>query len=233
MGDGEGTVTALRRAAEIGYADTARQRDIHFRLARAYHALGKFDDSAQEYRRVTELNGNEDYTAAEALEQIAALVATGADAYEPAPYRRYGLRPSAWNVAQTIVARVELAAEPDAALRERLAEVIEDAIRNAHELSHEEPAVFSGRFLEIAVDTDPDGTPYSDEIPQSAFAALEAAVDAVHAIAPIVEAVGYNAIGLSDDDPGEQWSIATQPVPDAGPEPTYYVAFWPFAFAPQ
>ncbi|NVB78360.1 MAG: hypothetical protein HOV81_08205 [Kofleriaceae bacterium] len=232
-GDGEGTVAALKRAAEIGYEEASRQRDIHFRLARAYHALGKFETAEHEYRRTTELQGDEDYTAADALPQIATLVATGAAAYEPAPYRRYGLRPSTWHVAQTIAARVQLAAEPDEALREKLAEVIEEVIAEAGEIAHHEAAVFSGRFLEIAVVTDPDGMPYSDELPHSAFAALEAAVDAVHAIAPIVEAVGYNAIGLSDRDPGEQWSIATQPVPDAGPAPTYYVAFWPFAFAPQ
>ncbi|NVB78359.1 MAG: hypothetical protein HOV81_08200 [Kofleriaceae bacterium] len=227
MGDGDATVAALTRAAEIGYEDSSRQRDIHFRLARAYQALGKLEDAEREWRRMTELEGDEDYTAADAVAQIAELVANGADAYEPAPYRRYGLRPSTWHVSSSIAARLQLAAEPDDALREKLAEVIEETIVERAELAPEE-AKFTGRFIEITVETDPDG-----DFPESAFEALEAAADAVHAIAPLVEAVGYSAIGLSDDDAGEQWSIATQPVPDAGPEPTYYVAFWPFAFAPQ
>jgi tetratricopeptide (TPR) repeat protein len=216
-GNGPGTVAALLRAAEIGYEDTMRQRDIHFRLARAYQAMGQWAESEEQWRKATELEGDEDYTAAEAVAQIAKLVERGvkAKAKRP-PYRRYGLRPSTWHLSTTIAARLQLEKEPD----EDLVTEIEDQLVGDVKVT--------GRFVEIAVEVDPD-----DGFPAEGFEAIEAAADAIHAITPVVEVVGYNAIGLSDDDPGEQWSIATQPVPDAGPEPSYHVAFWPFAFAAQ
>ena len=217
MGDSEGTIAALLRAAEIGYEDATRQRDIHFRLARAYHATGQWVESEEQWRKMTELEGDEDYTAAEAVAEIAKLVEKGvkAKAKRP-PYRRYGMKPTTWHLSSTIAARLQLEKEPD----EDLILEIEDQLVGDVKVT--------GRFVEIAVEVDPD-----DGFPTEGFEALEAAADAIHAIAPLVEVVGYNAIGLSEDDPGEQWSIATQPVPDAGPEPSYHVAFWPFAFAPQ
>jgi tetratricopeptide (TPR) repeat protein len=74
------------------------------------------------------------------------------------------------------------------------------------------PTLWSDRFALVRL-ADPDTD-------------LRALVEAVHAVAPVVEAVNLRAIGVNTGDPAEAWSVATQPVPDAGPEFGEYVAFW-------
>lgn len=189
--------------------------------ARTHHARGEYAAAAAAYLQIAELTELEESAAVDAFETIQELVALGPAELEPAPYRRYGLRPSTWHAADVIALRLTLATTPTAAAREEIEAVIEGVIDDSPEIAGD-PVQWSGHFLIVTIAVDPDG-----DYPSEAFEALEAVADAIHESHGIGEAVGLNAIGVGDDDMGELWSIATQPIPNPGPPSPYDVAFWP------
>ncbi len=221
LGRADEAVVALERAAAIGYQDPKRQSDIHFRLARGMQALGRWAEASTQYAHMARLTGSEDDVAmAAAVDRIAELAAAGPSALTPAPYRRYGLRPERWAQTRELACRLQLATEPDEPTRAAIARAALLAV-NQRGAELEGSLWWSDRFV-VAVITPEEAS----DLPERAVGALEALVDAVHAVAPLREAVGLSAVGLSVGDPGESWSIATQPVPDPGPEYPRHVGFW-------
>ena len=224
LGRADESLAALQSAAKIGYEDQGRDNDIHYRLARTYQAMGAWDDARTEYQHLDDVGMMPDETPAmlEAIDTIEALVDGGAGDLEPAPYRRYGLVPLAWpyeNTNHTL--RIRFAAAPGVEDKVNMASAAAAALAETGLTAEGQTWLWSERFVFITLDGPESG-------PEEAFEALAAIFFAVETEAEhdVVEVVGLGAIGVNDGDTAEAWSIATQPVPDAGPEYGHKIAFW-------
>jgi len=82
----------------------------------------------------------------------------------------------------------------------------------------EQTWLWSDRFVYVTL-TESGGT-------EEMFDVLGRIPDALDAESDVVEVVNFGAVGVNDGDELERWSIATRPVPDAGPETSSHCAFW-------
>jgi hypothetical protein len=221
IGRGDDHLAALDRAIALGEGDPVFTARAVWRRARGCQALGRFDEAEASYRECAQLGQARAATAIGGVAEVRALARSGPGGLAPARYRRYGLTPTAWITGRTLRARLRFATVPDASARAAIARAAHAAARPWFELD-EPDCLWSDAFAVIRLRSIDD---------EPAFGGLATVIEAIHHVAPLVEAVGWNAIGVNAADAAELWSIATQPVPDAGPDFSGRVGFWVPALA--
>lgn len=222
LGRAEESLAALQSAAKIGYEDQARDNDVHYRLARTYQALERWDEARAEYQHLDDAGMMPDETPSmiAAIDRMQELAA-GEHGLEPvAGHRRYGVEPVAWAYERTnYTLRIQLERAPDAATRVALARAGAQAVAACGVEVDDQTWLWSDRFVFVTLQSESTDA-------EAMFAALGAIPNGLEEVAAVVEVVGFGAVGLNEGDALEQRSIATQPVPDAGPETTSHCAFW-------
>ncbi len=220
LGRGGEQLAALTRAMEARGEGRLELR-ASWRRARAHQAMGRWDAAEADYRRCATIGAGRVAAAVSGIAVIRALAGAGAGAGPAMPYRQYGLRPTAWTTSPELAARLQFATLPDAATRAAIAGAAYQAARLWFECDRSS-CRWADRFAVIRLRSIDD---------EPAFEGLAAVIAAIHEVAPLREAVGWNAIGVNARDPAEIWSIATCPVPDAGPEFAAKIGFWVPAIA--
>lgn len=217
LGRSDGHLAALSRAAELA-DDEAVRCDIFRMRARAYQALARWDDALADYRRSAELGDPYAASAIGGIAEIRALAASGPGVLPPARYRSYGIRATTLIAGPELRARIQFATRPEPRVREMIARAAVAAAGGAFRCEGRW-WWWSDRFALIRAASPDAGAPATHR-------ALADVVEAIHLVAPLVEVVSWNAAGTSAGDADEMWSIATRPVPDAGPDFAGEVGFW-------
>jgi tetratricopeptide (TPR) repeat protein len=216
IGDVTGALAAIDAAIAIGYpCEVDKQCDLHLRRAQLLQAIGDWDGAASEYAARASLAHGHPAYALPALNVGVARELAGRPRTRLAPpaYRRYGLALDMWvHTAFPFVYRVQLADVPDAATRVALAGAFRRALA-MDRFTLDTPWRWSDRFVLVTVSPTEVTRPH----PRTAFAELAKAFDAMHVTAPLREVVALGARSIDREDLAERWSIAAQPVPDAGP----------------
>jgi tetratricopeptide (TPR) repeat protein len=209
-------MAALDRAVELG-----PNVDLHHARARLHQALGHWDLALTDVRYLLADGGWNPWEWrdwVDGLRTIAHLTAGPSFTGPPPAYRRYGLtrgsrRTGAWAY------RLRLREAPDPATRVRIARAAAGVI-DPDRFGDSPPWLWSGAFVLVRLN------PGEDTDAAATLDTLARVVDAVHGVAPVVEAVGFEARGVDAADPAEAWSVRTRPVPDPGPEFGVPSAFW-------
>ncbi|HEU4533434.1 MAG TPA: hypothetical protein VFS00_04925, partial [Polyangiaceae bacterium] len=145
------------------------------------------------------------------------------------PFLFYGVNPSAWFDPEAGAFAYELCFRepPPPGARPKLADALRQALRGRAEASA--PWRWAGGRWALArlrpTSDGPDGA-------RAAFAAADAALREVHALAPLEHAALLDALDLGDD-PWDAWTLEAQPAPAPGPRWPHPITLSPEASRPD